>query len=122
MNFIGIDWGKSKIGIAIGDDELKIASPFCIVSNFDELLKIIEEEQIDKAILGRPIKMGGENATFTEEYDAFCNRLKKHVSLELIDERLTTKHASGLIRPLKLKLKEDSVAAMLILQAYLDKI
>ncbi len=122
MKYLGIDWGKSKIGLAIGDDELKIASPFNIISKFNELINIIKKEKINKVVLGNPIKMCGTNKDCLAEYIQFYQRLKKHVGVELIDERLTTKQALVLIRELKYSKKEDSVSAMLILQSYFDRI
>lgn len=120
MNYLGVDWGKSKIGLAVGDSELRIASPFGVVGKFSELMNVIKEEEIDVVILGRPKKMSG-NDEFLDEYDEFVGRLSDCVRVDFVDERLTTKEASGLIRGFKKKGGEDDVAAMLILQGWLDK-
>lgn len=121
MKYLGIDWGKSKIGLAIGDDELKIASPFKIVSDFNELIEVLEVEEIERVVLGEPVKMCGDSESCMIEYNEFYKRLKKRIPVELIDERLTTRQAIGMMQGQKGRKDEDSVSAMLILQNYFDR-
>lgn len=121
MNYLGIDWGKAKIGLAVGDDELRIASPFGIVGGISRVIEVMKEEGIDRVVLGRPVKMDSSEV-FLSEYEEFAARLSEIVDVDFIDERLSTKEASGLIREMKGGGKEDAVAAMIILQGYLDKL
>lgn len=123
MKYLGIDWGEKRIGLSLGDSELKIASPFKVVSGLNELVDIIKKEEIDEIIIGDPIKMSGRESD-RAEFDEFVGNLKKKTSLsiELIDERLTSKAADSLPGDKKTKSERDAIAAMLILQTYLDKI
>jgi putative Holliday junction resolvase len=127
MQYLGIDWGKSKIGLATGSDETRIASPFKLVKyqDIEELLtdlkEIIKTEQIDTLIIGKPVQITGKKK-LTKDFLQFVEILKQlKVPIELEDERLSTKAAQQLMKGRKTKLSDDVVAAMLILQAYLDR-
>ena len=125
MKYLGIDWGEARIGLAIGDDELKIASPFEVVGDINQVLKIVKEEGIDVVVLGEPLKMSGKNE-FLESYISFCNKFKKallnKVEVVMHDERLTSKGADALPGTKKTKAPQDAIAAMLTLQNFFDKI
>ena len=45
--YLGVDWGKSKIGIAVADSENRTAIPYQVVKNINELAKIIKNEKIN---------------------------------------------------------------------------
>lgn len=133
MKYLGIDWGEKRIGLATGDSETKIASPFKVVGSLDEVRQIIKEEKVDRVIVGKPVKLSGDASKLSGEFNSFVDALKniKSVKVELIDERLTSKAADALsgnrktsltlpgLR--KVKALRDAVAAMLILQSYLDR-
>ncbi|MFH0814763.1 MAG: Holliday junction resolvase RuvX [Candidatus Falkowbacteria bacterium] len=122
MNFLGLDWGKSKIGVAIGSDETMIAVPFEIIRLQDvnaavlRLKKIALENNISELVIGVPTK----TKVPTRLLDIFIESLKKELALPLhiVDERMTTRLAGGMLG--KSKKDEDSVAAMIILQNFLD--
>ncbi|MBI5254170.1 Holliday junction resolvase RuvX [Candidatus Falkowbacteria bacterium] len=122
MNFLGLDWGKSKIGCAIGSDETMTAVPFEIIQFQDiatailRIKKIVLENNINELVVGVPTK----TKMPTKSLDIFIESLKKEIALPLhiVDERVTTKLARELIG--KSKKYEDSVAAMIILQNFLD--
>jgi putative Holliday junction resolvase len=121
--YLGIDWGLSRIGLALGDDETNMAIPFKIVSNVRDILKIIKEEEIDIIVLGEPIKMSGAN-DLDDNFLKFKNKFEKNINIPLkyIDERLTSKAADALSGDKKNKASRDALAAMLILQSYFDKL
>ena len=123
MRYLGIDWGGMRIGLAIGESETKIATPYKVVSNVDEILLIIKQEEVDEVVLGKPIKMSGD-ADLTEEFNNFYTLLSANIKrpLHLVDERLTSKAADALIGDKKTKAPQDAIAAMLILQTYLDNL
>ena len=58
--FLGIDYGEKRIGLATGDLETKIASPFLIVENdkresvLKKIKDICEENEIEKIIISEP--------------------------------------------------------------------
>jgi len=118
---LGIDYGSSKIGLALADTETKLAVPFKVVET-DNLKAVIEElarefEDLEKIVVGLPLGLSGLETAQTKEARKFIMELKKssNLAVEEIDERLTTvaaKKAGG----------DDAVAAMYILQSYLDKV
>jgi len=122
--YLGIDWGEKRIGLALADAETRMALPFKTVANFKELLSVIEDEEISEIVIGQPLKMRGGNLPLSSEFSNFLNLLKKNVGVPivLLDERLSSKAADALPGNKSEKHGRDEVAAMLILQDYLDKI
>lgn len=122
MRFLGIDWGEKRIGLALGDSETKIATPFLVVNRLEEIKKIISQEEIGEIVIGLPLKMGGGDK-LSDEFAGFLNKLKGGVKIPIreIDERLSSKAADALTGDKKTKAPRDAVAAMLILQSFLDK-
>ena len=121
MKYLGIDWGEKRIGLAIADSSAKLAVPFKVVENINDITQCIKEEGIDIVVVGKPIKMSGD-AKLSDEFIKFINLLKEKldIRIEIIDERLSSKHADSLIGDKKTKAPRDAIAAMLILQSYLD--
>jgi putative Holliday junction resolvase len=121
--YLGIDYGEKRIGLAMGDSESKIAIPFTVVANLAEVVKVIKEEEIDEIVIGLPLTMRSEAGLMKDEVDRFVGRLKAEVNLPIveIDERLSSKSADKLLGG-RDKSRRDAVAAMVILQTYLDGI
>ena len=122
--YLGIDWGEKRIGLALGDSEIKLATPYKIVNGIDEIIKIIKEEKIDVVVIGKPLKMQNEKLKMQDEFLDFLVLLKKRldIPIETVDERLSSKAVDALPGDKKTKAGRDAVAAMLILQNYLDRI
>ncbi|MFH1173383.1 MAG: Holliday junction resolvase RuvX [bacterium] len=130
MKLLGIDYGDKYLGLALADSETRLASPFLILDNqsqdsiIEVLKKIIAEEEIAKIIIGRPQGMQGQASGQLDKVDDFIELLKNSFEVEIIaeDERLSTVMAGKLIQEQKRKgERDDAVAAMLILQNYLDR-
>ena len=120
--YLGVDWGSKRIGLALGDSETKMATPFKTVGSLNELVALAKEEMVDVIILGKPIKMRGEGEGIAPVFTRFAEELQEHlpeVKIELVDERLSSKAADALPGG-KLKASRDEVAAMLLLQGFLD--
>jgi len=107
MNYLGIDYGEKNIGLAIGDDELKIATPLSIVHNIVAVREIIKTRNIDKIVIGLALGTRGE----TEQTAKTREFAKNFPEAILIDERFTTRLG-----------KNDASAAALILQTHLDRL
>ena len=127
MKYLGIDYGSKKVGLAIADLETKIATPFKIIKNKDILAKISEickDDNIDKIIVGVPISLKGTMSKQSIEVIKFINKLKDKVDIEVIeqDEKLSSLYANKLLKETKAKGLDDDVAAMIILQSYLDEL
>jgi putative holliday junction resolvase len=120
--YLGIDWGGKRIGLAIGDSSTRLASPFKVVEQIEEIEDIIEFEEIDELVIGEPLKMSDADSDLDKDYIAFVEELQSVVKIPIIkiDERLTSRHADSLAGNKKTKAARDAVAAMLILQAFLD--
>ena len=122
MKYLGIDHGEKRIGLALGDSETKLATPFKVVSSINDIKQAIKEEDVDAVVVGKPVKMSGDEK-LSDEFNEFVNALKSKIRIpvELVDERLSSKAADALIGGKKTKAPRDAIAAMLILQSYLDK-
>lgn len=127
MKFLALDYGDKKVGLAIGDTEIKIASPFKILENtanfLDDLKSLCQAEKIDKIVLGVPVGLKGVKSEQYEQVIAFSDKLKQVLGLEVIqqDENLSSAYAQRLLQGTKAKGKDDAVAAMVVLQSYFDK-
>lgn len=128
MNYLGVDWGKRKIGLALGNKETKMALPFAIIDTqekdyWSKIKKIIQEEQPTAIVVGAPISLkGGEMKNIVwQEFIDKLNVFKLPVILE--DERLSSKYAESIAHQLgkKKRADDDDVAAAAILQSYLDR-
>jgi putative Holliday junction resolvase len=129
MKYLGLDWGKSKIGVALASSEMRIASPILIFKykNLAEvktvLEKLIAEEDIEKIVVGKPLKLSGRE-NFAQEFIDFSTLIEgfgKEVFYE--DERMSTKAFTSLNRQFDVKNdgNDDAGAAATILQGYLDR-
>ena len=129
MNFLGIDFGLSKIGLALADEESKLVVPLKVImvkclaqwQIVDKLKKICQAETVGKIVLGLP------EGKVAFEVKVFGKNLAKATNLPLVyqDESLTSKDAlakmiaSGIKKKARRE-KEDAFAAALILEKYLE--
>lgn len=136
MRILGLDLGTRSLGVSMSDKTELIASFYGTI-NFNEadyetailkLKPIIENEKIEKIVLGLPKNMNNSEGEAAQRSINFKEKLESAFNLEVIlqDERLSTKEAesyliaSSMSRK-KRKKKVDSVAATIILQTYLDR-
>ncbi len=128
MNFLGIDYGEKRVGLATGNDEIKLASPFLILENkgrdflLEEIKKICLEENIQKIVVGMPLTMKSEEGPEAKEILHFIDFLKNNLILpiETEDERFTSAMVDKLMAESGVK-DRDAVAAMIILQSFFDR-
>ncbi|MBN1948204.1 MAG: Holliday junction resolvase RuvX [Candidatus Cloacimonetes bacterium] len=130
--YMAIDYGRSRVGIALSDPLLTIARPLLTLANDNEHLcneisKIIELQNVVKIVVGLPLSMNGEDSAFTLEVREFASKLEKKLQIKVIlwDERLSSDEARNILRNsgyslAQSKKKVDQLAATLILQDYLD--
>lgn len=125
INYLGIDWGEKRIGLALADSENNTATPFKTVSSLGELLEIIKKEDLNCLVIGQPKSLEeGEvrNQRFDKFIEVLKNRLKGlNLDIFFIDERFTSLEADSIMNK-KLNNNRDSLSAMIILQSYLDKL
>lgn len=136
MRKLGIDYGDSRVGIAI-TDELNITAQGLETitrnNNDKEVLKRIEEilnkYEIDVIVVGMPYTMNGSKSERAEITEKFIHKLKcrfNKVKIETIDERLTTVAAHRTMNELNIKKSKkrqivDTISAVYILEMYINK-
>jgi putative holliday junction resolvase len=123
--YLGVDWGEKRIGLALADGEIRVATPFKTVGSFSDLVDVIKEEMVDVLVLGKPIKMRGEQDGLNPDFTSFLDRLRlalPEITIELVDERLSSQQADKLPGDKKTKAGRDEMAAMIILQNYFDRL
>jgi putative Holliday junction resolvase len=122
--YLGIDFGEKRFGLALGDSESKIATPLSIIAASQvELLRIIKEEEIDELVIGLPLTLRSETGLMAARSSSFVRGLAEASGLPVIeiDERLSSKAADSLLGR-RDNTRRDAVAAMVILQHYLDSL
>ena len=134
MRCLGIDFGSSRIGIAISDELGMLAHPLETIPNdslfLSKLQKIVLEKGISRIVLGIPRNMDGSYGPAAEKAKLFLSQLKSEfpgVQLISWDERLTTVEAQRLLHAAGRDIKKsrpviDQVAAQVLLQSYLDSV
>lgn len=136
MRVLGLDYGSSKVGVAI-TDPLGITAQgletIMYKGNDKVLLKRLDEimaqYEISTIVLGMPYSMDGTKTERAEITEKFLHKLKckyNKIKLETIDERLTTVAANKTLNLLdvnkrKKKKIEDTLAAVYILETYINK-
>lgn len=136
MKYLGLDLGTRTLGIAISDLTHTIASTYKTIryeeNDYDCLLnqlqEIINNESIEKIVLGLPKNMNNTIGESAERCLNFKDLIEQKLNIEVImqDERLTTVEATNYMIEAnmsrkKRKQKIDSLAANIILQTYLDR-
>ncbi len=136
MRILGIDYGSSRVGVAITDalnftaqgleTIQRQGSDKVILKRIDEILKVYEIETI---VVGMPLSMNGnlsERAKITQEFVHKLRCKYNKIKIETIDERLTTVEAHKTMNFLgvnknKKKNIVDTISAVYILETYLNK-
>jgi putative Holliday junction resolvase len=135
MRYLGLDLGSRTLGIALSDKSGILASSYQTIFHHeeydylvDEVSKLVSELEIDAIVLGFPKNMNNTIGPKGELSLLFQKKLEEKVSIPVIlqDERLTTKSATDILIQGDVSRKDrkkvvDSLAATIILQAYLDR-
>lgn len=130
---MGLDIGDKTIGVAVSDLMGLTAQGVTTIKrigkkkDIEAIKKIIEEKQVNKIVSGLPKNMNGTVGPQGEKVQKFCELLKEETNLpiEFWDERLSTVAAErslieGNVRRENRKKVIDMLAAVIILQGYLD--
>lgn len=129
--FLGIDYGKKRIGLALGEilpkgaGVLKADSP----DVFFEIKKICQENEVEKIVIGLPTFPSGDEGGLAGEVKAFADKLSKELNIETIlePEGFTSTEAEQILRNNNEKYdcksgKIDEMAAVLILEQYINNL
>ena len=123
----GVDWGKKNIGVAVGDLQLKISHPLCVISsNTNEILKekllvLLKEWSPVKVVYGLPFHENGDKHELMPVIKKFALSIFKKYNCEylFINETLSSNLASSLTYISKNK-RNDSLSAMIILDDFFN--
>jgi len=131
--FIGIDFGMSKVGLAISDPSKIISMPLKVLryknpkNLIKDLLVIATENNVDTFVIGYPLNMNNEKNEMTSLVDNFKDELiDLGFKVFLQDERLSSESAKKIMHEQNIKTgnnkeKIDLIASTIILQSFLDK-
>ncbi|MBR5218542.1 MAG: Holliday junction resolvase RuvX [Clostridia bacterium] len=133
MRILGIDYGDSRIGIAVSDALGWTAQPVTVISEKEKekqlegIIKYIAEYNVDGIVMGFPKNMNGTIGERAEKTRAFAQLLEERCGKQVVlwDERLSSSAAhrtlaEGNVSGKKRKGILDKLAAVFILQSYLD--
>ena len=119
---LAFDFGLKRIGVAVGEPELRSAHPLSAVRRFEEIEDLVSEWKPAQLVVGLPTSVQGKPHAMTRQAEDFARRLERRFKLPVmrVDERFTSVEAESRLRGVKNK-AVDSVAAQLILEQYFDE-
>lgn len=133
MIILAVDYGDKRTGIAVCDKLEILASPVCVLTEWNaetlaqKIIDIAKEKKAEKIVVGLPKNMDGSKGFRAEACEALGDLIKSGCDIPVVfwDERLTTVSAHRIlsesnVRGKKRKAVVDSVAAEIILQNYID--
>jgi putative Holliday junction resolvase len=132
--FLALDLGDVRIGVALSDPLALTAQPLETIrrvgprKDLHRICELVRDKQAGCVIVGLPLLLSGEEGTKAVEAREFAEQLRRRlpgVQVELWDERLTTAEAERTmltdnVSRKKRRERMDALAAVLILQSYLD--
>jgi len=129
MRCLGIDYGRRRIGLALSDPTLLIASPLIIIENrglkktLTQIMNIIQKNDVGQVVVGLPLHANGDESEMSREARQFGAAFTAlGLPVEFVDERYTSFEAESMIgNNRQSKNLIDKVAASIILQMYLDE-
>lgn len=132
MRIMGLDFGSKTIGVAVSDALLWTAQGVKTIrrskKEIEELRELIQEYEISEIVIGYPRNMNGTLGPRCEMTDEFATLLRQEFGLPVVlwDERLSTVAAQRTLLEAdvsrsKRKQVIDKMAAVFILQGYLDR-
>jgi putative Holliday junction resolvase len=132
LNYLGLDWGEKRIGLAYADEiGIAIPLPAAVGKSKEERLlhieSILKTRKIDEIVCGYPLNMDGTTGFKAKEVDAFILEIEKRFGLSVhrADERLSSYSVEQTMKQQKKQFDRksgviDSRAATLILQDFIE--
>ena len=136
MRILGLDFGSKTVGVAVSDALLLTAqgveiirrqSPNKLRQTLARIEEIIKEYEVERIVLGYPKNMNNTEGERCEKTKEFKEMLERRIGLSVIlwDERLTTVSADNYMMESGIRREDrkkyvDEIAAIFILQGYLD--
>ena len=125
MKYLSIDYGTKRVGLATSDDGGVMAFPLRVLLNSRSLAahiaKICRDERINVIVMGESLNFQNKHNSIMGEIIPFVGKLKNESGLPVVymNEVLSSQEAMHLQGDNK---ENDSSAAAIVLQSYLDKI
>ena len=123
MNYLGIDYGSKRVGLAISDPSGSLAFPLTVLENSDNLIneisKICQEKEIDAIVVGESKDYSLNENEIMKEVKPFVKKLEETTKLpvHMHPEFMTSVEAERLQGRNEM---HDASAAALILKSYLE--
>jgi len=147
VRILALDYGRSRIGIALADAAVGLAQPLCTLERINRnedmrrLRELARQQGVKQIVVGLPLRLDGTRGEMAEEAEAFAQRVRKQlgVPVEMVDERLTSWEAERLLEESQGRIMKDpaipgrapkkhlgrigvdAVAAAVILKEYLEQ-
>jgi putative Holliday junction resolvase len=147
VRILALDYGRSRIGVALADASVRLAQPLCTLERINRnedmrrLREMARENGVTQIVVGLPLRLDGTRGDMAEEAEGFAQRLRKQlgVPVEMVDERLTSWEAERLLEEVQGRVIKspagggkaakkdlgrvsvDAVAAAVILKEYLER-
>src|SRR4051794_14514527 len=135
MRSLGLDLGDTRIGVAVGDADERVASPVVVVRRDADrprvhrrIGELVAEWEAEVVVVGLPLSLDGSAGPAAAKVEAEVAELAAVLPVPVVthDERLTTVTAERMLRELDLDGRArrkviDMVAAAVILQDWLDR-
>lgn len=133
MIILSVDYGDKRTGIAVCDKLEMLASPVCVITEWNKdvlaqkIVDVAKEKRAEQIVIGLPKNMDGSKGFRADACEELGEIIKNLTSIDVTfwDERLTTVSAHKIlsdnnVRGKKRKNVVDAVAADIILQDYID--
>ena len=133
QRILAIDFGTKRMGLAVSDalgltaQGLPTLQRTRIADDLQHLQSLVEEYSVERVLVGNPIGHGGGETAMSQLAAEFAEKLRRRLPcpVDLRDERLTSVEANRTLREAGLSIGKrqravDRVAAVLLLQGYLD--
>ena len=136
MRVLGLDLGEKRIGLAISDEDARIAFPAGFLErkgrrrDFDALRRLVRGRGLGNAVVRLPLHMDGRRGPEAEAAATVAEELSAAIGIpvELLDERWTSVAAERALQETGRRVKQrkgrgevDAIAATLLLSTYLDR-
>lgn len=129
-NFLALDVGEKRIGVAVGDSGVRIAVPFDTIevdgNEIERVARLVIDEKVDIVVIGYPRNQSGEATAQTAYVEAFAAKLTDIApAIVFQDESLTSVLAEQQLQSYKkpyTKADIDAQAAAIILQDYIESL
>ena len=129
MRILGIDPGERRVGLAVSDPLAITAQGLDTfdakngVDLIDHVRDLVERYGVEEIVVGNPLGLSGKEGKPSERASDLARRLRENLAVRVTmwDERLSSREAGRVLRGMRAgKAAVDKLAAVIILQSYLD--